>query len=96
MVKRICTLLLILVMIAGCGIADGLDLMESTPAQKMLKNYMSQVNDFLIKNGDLEINKIFDQTEKCVELGVVSNPDDTEVFEPEGVAVTVYLNYDGI
>ena len=40
MVKRICTLLLILVMIAGCGIADGLDLMESTPAQKMLKNYM--------------------------------------------------------
>ena len=93
MVKRIFALLLVLVMIAGCGIADELNLTDSTPGQKMLKSYMSLVNDFLIENGDYEINRIFDETEKCVEMGVTSVPD---AYEPEGVGVTAYLNYDGI
>ncbi len=93
MVKRIFALLLILVMIAGCGIADELPLRDSTPGQKMLKNYMSRVNDFLVENGDYEINRVFDETDNVVELGISSAPDN---YEPEVVGVTVYMRYDGI
>ena len=93
MVKRIFALLLVLVMIAGCGIADELPLRDSTPGQKMLKNYMSRVNDFLVENGDYEINRVFDETDNVVELGISSAPDNPE---PEVVGVTVYMRYDGI
>ena len=93
MVKRIFALLLVLVMITGCGIADELPLRDSTPGQKMLKNYMSRVNDFLVENGDYEINRVFDETDNVVELGISSAPDNPE---PEVVGVTVYMRYDGI
>ena len=93
MVKRILALLLALLMITGCGYADELDLRDSTPAQKTLKTYMEKVNELLVENGELEINKVFDQTDYTADLGVVSLPD---AYDPEHVSVTVYMKYDGI
>ena len=92
MVKRICALFLVLVLIAGSSCAD-LKLYESTPGQKMLKNYMANVNAFLSENGEEEINRIFDQQETVVELGITATND---AYEPEDVTVTVYLTYGSI
>ena len=87
MVKRICGLLLVLVLLTGSSYAE-LKLLEKTPAQRMLKTYMSNVNGFLLENGEEEINKIFDQQNTVVEMGITSTND---AFEPEDVTVTVYL-----
>ena len=92
MVKRILLLLLALLMLTGKGLAD-LKLHDSTPAQKMLKSYMTNVNSYLIENGEQEINTIFDQMNTVVEMGITYSD---EALEPEGVSVTVYLKYDGI
>ena len=92
MVRRICGLLLILVLLNGSSRAD-LKLYESTPGQKALKTYMENVNRFLLDNGEEEINKIFDQQNTVVELGITTFDD---AYEPEDVTVTVYLNYGSI
>ena len=88
MVKRICALLLaLLLMITGSSLAD-LKLDESTPAQKSLKTYLENVNAFLAESGEQEINHVFDQLKTVVELGITSSED---AYEPEDVTVTVYL-----
>ena len=93
MVKRICALLLALLLLTtGSSLAD-LKLDESTPAQKSLKTYLDNVNAFLAESGEREINHIFDQQKTVVELGVTSSED---AYEPEDVTVTVYLYYGSI
>ena len=92
MVKRICGLLLALVLLTGSSYAD-LKLKDKTPAQQALKAYMTDVNTFLLENGEQEINKIFDQLDSVVELGITGSED---AYEPEDVTVTVYLSSDGI
>ena len=92
MVKRICGLLLALVLLTGSSYAD-LKLRDKTPAQQALKAYMTDVNTFLLENGEQEINKIFDQLDSVVELGITGSED---AYEPEDVTVTVYLSSDGI
>lgn len=92
MVKRICALLLVLLLLTGSSYAD-LKLRDSTPAQKALKTYLNNVNGFLTESGELEINHIFDQQNTVVELGITSSED---AFEPEHVTATVYLYYDSI
>ena len=92
MVKRIAALFLLLALIpAGC-LAD-LKLREDTPAQKMLKTYIANVNTFLVEQGELEINTAFDQNRDVIELGITVT-DSAEL--PEDVTVTVYLYYDSI
>ena len=92
MVKRIVLLLLVLTLIipAGSSLAE-LKLRDTTPAQKMLKTYMENVNNFLLENGEMPINKIFDQANSVVEMGITLTED---AFIPEGVTVTVHLYYD--
>lgn len=92
MVKRIILLLLVIMLTASAGssLAE-LKLREKTPAQKMLKAYMENVNTFLQENGELPINKIFDQANSIVEMGITVTED---TFIPEGVTVTVHLYYD--
>ena len=91
MVKRIVLLLLVLTLIIpASGLAE-LKLRDTTPAQKMLKSYMENVNNFLLINGEMPINKIFDQTNSVVEMGITLTDD---AFIPEGVTVTVHLYYD--
>ena len=97
MVKRLFLLLLTFVMIltAGNSLAD-MKLWDNTPAQKMLKSYIENVNAFLLDNSEEQINKIFDQRDSVVELGVVLNPESDNSFMPEDVTVTVYMYYDCI
>jgi len=92
MVKRIIALLLVLALIPAAGLAD-LKLREDTPARKMLKTYMANVNAFLVEQGELEINTVFDQNRDVAELGITA-AGDAEL--PEDVTVTVYLYYDSI
>ncbi len=97
MVKRILTVILVLIMIltAGSGQA-GLQLWESTPGQQRLKAYIEKVNTFLLENGEEEINKCFDQRNDLVELGVVSDPDSDNSYMPEDIVVTVNMHYDSL
>ena len=68
MVKRICALVLaILLLAAGSSFAD-LKLKDSNPAQKMLKTYIENVNSFLSENGEMELNRVFDEQNTVVEL----------------------------
>ena len=61
MVKRICALLTVFILlITGSGLAD-LKLKDKTPAQKMLATYIGNVNEFLADNGEMELNRIFDE-----------------------------------
>ena len=94
MVKRITLLLLVLVFMltAGSGLAE-LKLWDQTPAQQMLKNYIPNVNTFLLENEEEAINKVFDQTNFVVELGVTAMDD---AVIPEHVTVTIYMHYDSI
>ncbi|MBR5960694.1 MAG: hypothetical protein IKZ98_06825 [Clostridia bacterium] len=92
MVKRIVLLLLVFILVipTGSSLAE-LKLRDTTPAQKMLKAYMEKVNSFLLENGEQPINKIFDQANSIVEMGITLTDD---AFIPEGVTVTVHLYYD--
>ena len=92
MVKRICVLLLaMLLLMTGSSLAD-LKLNRKTPAQKMLATYIANVNDFLAENGEMEFNRIFDQQNTVVELGITVSDED---FEPD-VLVDIYLRYDSL
>ena len=92
MVKRICALLLVLFLLtAGSSLAD-LKLKEQTPAQKMLASYIAKVNEFLADNGEMELNRAFDQQNTVTELGITVSDED---FEPD-VVVDIYMRYDSL
>lgn len=92
MVKRICALLAVFVLLtAGSSLAD-LKLRDKTPAQKMLATYIGNVNGFLADNGEMELNRIFDEQNSVVELGITSSDED---FEPD-VVVDIYMRYDSL
>ncbi len=92
MVKRICALVLALLLLtAGNSLAD-LKLKDRNPAQKMLATYIANVNEFLAENGELELNRIFDEQNTVVELGITSSDED---YEPD-VVVDIYLRYDSL
>ena len=78
MVKRICALVLALLLLtAGNSLAD-LKLKDRNPAQKMLATYIANVNEFLAENGEFELNRIFDEQNTVVELGITSSDEDYE------------------
>lgn len=92
MVKRICALVLVLLLLtSGSSLAD-LKLKDKNPAQKMLSTYIGNVNDFLAENGEMELNRIFDETNTVVELGITSSDED---YEPD-IVVDIYLRYDSL
>lgn len=92
MVKRIWALLLAMfILTAGSSLAD-LKLKETSPAQKMLATYIKHVNDFLAENGEAELNRIFDEENTVVELGITDSDED---YEPD-VVVDIYLRYDSL
>ena len=66
---------------------------ENTPAQKMLKEYIGNVNNFLTERGELEINTVFEMYDQLAVLGITSTP---AAETPEGVEITVRLTYDSI
>lgn len=94
MVKRISALALALCLAFGNALAD-LQLAVRTPAQKMLKAYLDNVNAFLAEAGEFEVNTVFDQTNDVTELGI-SDSGVMESAENANVTVTVYLYTDCI
>ncbi len=94
MVRKITTLLLALAMIMTAGTSQAeLKLKDKTPAQQALKQYIENVNNILLESGEEAINKVFDQTDDCAELGITMTD---EAYVPEHVTVTVYMHYDNI
>lgn len=92
MVKRICALLAVFILLmTGSSLAD-LKLRDKTPAQKMLATYIGNVNEFLADNGEMELNRIFDEQNSVVELGITYSDED---FEPD-VVVDIYMRYDSL
>ena len=92
MVKRICALLTILFILTAGGSLAELKLKNTTPAQKMLATYIGNVNEFLAENGEMELNRIFDEQNTIVELGITTSDED---YEPD-VVVDIYLRYDSL
>lgn len=92
MVKRICALLAVFILlVTGSSFAD-LKLKDKTPAQKMLAAYIGNVNEFLAENGEMELNRIFDEQNSVVEIGITLSDED---FEPDVVA-DIYMRYDSL
>ncbi len=92
MVRRLLCLLLLLLLVSSFALGD-LQWKENTPAQQMLKNYITLVNDFLTEQGEQEINSLFELYERLAVLGITRFPD---AETPEEVEITATLTYDSI
>ena len=92
MVKRLLALLAAALLLPGTGIAS-IAWREKTPAQKLLKTYIENVNIFLVEQGEQEINTCFEMYDQLVVLGITSAPN---AETPEGVEITAKLYYDSI
>ncbi|MBE5789296.1 MAG: hypothetical protein E7325_06540 [Clostridiales bacterium] len=71
---------------AGAEIAWKTD----TPAQRILKEYITLANQFLTEQGERPVNTLFEIYEKLAVFGITTR-DGAE--EPEGVEITVQLLY---
>ena len=71
---------------AGAEIAWKTD----TPAQRILKEYITLANQFLTEQGERPVNTLFEMYEKLAVFGITTR-DGAE--EPEGVEITVQLLY---
>lgn len=93
MVKRLAALLAALILLLPAAGTASVAWKENTPAQKLLKEYIENVNRFLADQGELEINTCFEMYDSQAVLGITSAPN---AETPEGVEVTVRLYYDSI
>ena len=93
MVKRILAVLLILMLAVPTAGLASLRWKENTPAQKILRTYIENVNIYLAEQGEQEVNSIFELYDKFAELGITAE-EGAEI--PEGVEITVYLYHDTI
>ena len=92
MVKRLLALLAAALLLPGTGMAS-IAWREKTPAQKLLKTYIENVNIFLVEQGEQEINTCFEMYDQLAVLGITSAPN---AETPEGVEITAKLYYDSI
>ena len=92
MVKHLLALLAAALLLPGTGMAS-IVWQDKTPAQKVLKEYIANVNTFLIDQGEQEINTCFEMYEPQAVLGITSAPN---AETPEGVEITAKLFYDTI
>lgn len=92
MVKRLLALLAAALLLPGTGMAS-IAWREKTPAQKLLKAYIDNVNTFLVEQGEQEINTCFEMYDQLAVLGITSAPN---AETPEGVEITAKLYYDSI
>ncbi len=92
MVKRLLALLAAALLLPGTGMAS-IAWREKTPAQKLLKAYIDNVNTFLVEQGEQEINTCFEMYDQLAVLGITSA---SNAETPEGVEITAKLYYDSI
>ena len=93
MVRRLVALLAAAALfLPGTGMAS-IIWKENTPGQKLLKEYITNVNTSLIEQGEQEINTCFEMYDQLAVLGITSAPG---AETPEEVEITVRLTYDSI
>ena len=93
MVRRtLAVLLAAALLLSGTGFASPA-WKENTAGQKVLREYIEQVNVFLAEQGEREVNRIFELYDRFAEMGITES-EEAEV--PEGVEITAYLYFDCI
>ena len=92
MLKRAIALLLAMLLIPGTGLGS-MAWKENTPAQKVLRNYITNVNAFLTEQGEQPINSLFEMYDGQAVFGITVFPD---AETPETVEITVTLTYDSL
>lgn len=93
MVKRLAVMLAAAVLLLpGISTASG-NWKDNTPGQKILREYITDVNTFLIERGEQEVNTCFEMYNQLAVLGITTAPG---AETPEGVEITAKLTYDSI
>ena len=93
MVRRLAALLVAAaLLLPGTGSAS-IAWKQNTAGQKLLKEYITNVNTFLVDRGEQEINTCFEMYNQLAVLGITSSP---RAETPEDVEITVKLTYDSI
>ena len=92
MVKRLLSLLLILLLIPVTVTAD-MAWKENTPGQKTLRQYIENVNQYLEQQGEQPANSLFEMYDKQAVFGITLFPD---AETPENVEITVTMTYDSL
>ena len=92
MVKRLLSLLLILLLIPVTVTAD-MAWKENTPGQKTLRQYIENVNQYLKQQGEQPVNSLFEMYDKQAVFGITLFPD---AETPENVEITVTMTYDSL
>lgn len=64
---------------------------EDTPGQRKLKQYLEQANEFLVLQGEPEINSLFEAYRGFEVFGITAEPD-AEVPEQVEITATLYEN----
>jgi len=88
--RRLTALALCLLLMCSTATADGLPWRADTPAQIILKDYITTVNGFLSETGEQEINSLFEMVRQEATLGIT---DQAMAEIPEGVEITVRMYY---
>lgn len=91
-IRRFFLLLTVLLLLVFQGTASaGIDWPEETTGEKMLKQYIGNVNSYLTQQGEMPVNSCFEIYEKFAVLGITLS-DDAEI--PEDIEITVMMSND--
>lgn len=90
--RRLAALLVLLLTLPGIGTAE-LAWRQDTPAQEVLRKYITEVNVFLAEQGEQPINSLFEIYKTQAVLGITLFPD---AETPENVEITVTMTYDSL
>jgi len=94
MVRRTIALLLTLALLfLASGAMAAMAWRTETPAQELLKEYITRANQFLAEQGEQEINSLFELYTRFAELGITAHPD---AGQAEDVQIHVELFYDAL
>ena len=93
MVKRLAALITAAALLLPVTGTASVTWKENTPGQKILKEYITNVNTFLIERGEMEVNTCFEMYDQLAVFGITAAPG---AETPEGVEITVKLTYDSI
>lgn len=98
MKRRYPCLILILILSAAMLLPAGnapaeMKWREDTPAQKILRTYIENVNNALLLAGEKPVNTMFEMYRELAVFGITAEPD---AETPESVEITFSLTYDTI
>lgn len=92
MVKRCLALLLVLLILPAAGTGEPA-WRQDTPAQKVLREFITDVNGFLTEQGEQPVNSLFEMYKSQAVFGITLFPD---AETPENVEITVTMTYDSL